>query len=91
MTMSQSRIVLIVERGPNAAEGSLFRRLIDRAGGRPVCEARLDHGDPRGDAFLRDVVEGDVDSGEGADLGDPCAHLSRANHPDLVDAHFIYP
>ena len=54
-------------------------------------EARGDRGNPGRDALLRNIVEGDVDSGEGADLSDPGAHLSRPDHPDFIDAHFICP
>jgi len=39
----------------------------------------------------RNIVEPEIKAGESADLGDPGAHLSSANHPDLVDARFIYP
>ena len=76
---------IIIERRRDPADGGDARCLVELLALDETREISAERGEASIDPFLGNVVEGDVESGDRADLRDPGAHLPGADDADRVD------
>ena len=72
-----------VERGRDPVQSRVACRRLELFAFDLAREIACDGGKTGIDARFRDIVEGDIDAGQRADLGDARAHLAGPDHPIL--------
>ncbi len=80
-----------LQRRPDAAERGLLVLGGDLCPADLTLEIPVDQRHGLVERLLADIAHHDVEAREGENMGDPVAHLARADDPDRIDIHAASP